>query len=132
MTKTKWPAPHNSKCLTNVTINFRYEGSNMRYDFNTNVTVVTLNINKTDYPCRYINDRGQFDFQTRDLKLVRILWSFHQNLQWFFRVKLFGTKQTTRTHCPLICTVSHMSIVKWLLRIKLWWRLWHIRSSTWP
>ena len=51
----------------------RYAGVNMRYDLDTNVTVITLPINTTaDVPCRYINNRGEFDFQSRDLKLVSI------------------------------------------------------------
>ena len=40
-----------------ILIFFRWAGSNMRYDLDTNVTVVTLPINNTLYPCRYINDR---------------------------------------------------------------------------
>ena len=42
----------------------------MRYDFETNVTVRTLTINNTGIACRYINQRGEFDFQSRDIKLV--------------------------------------------------------------
>ena len=42
----------------------------MKYDFQTNVTVRTLTINNTGLPCRYINQRGEFDFQSRDIKLV--------------------------------------------------------------
>ena len=44
----------------------------MKYDLDTNVTVITLPINTTaDVPCRYINNRGEFDFQSRDMNLVR-------------------------------------------------------------
>ena len=50
----------------------RYAGTNMKYDFETNVTVRTLSINTTGFPCRYINQRGEFDFQSRDIKLVRL------------------------------------------------------------
>jgi len=76
----------------------RYEGSNMRYDFNTNVTVVTLNINKTDYPCRYINDRGQFDFQTRDLKLGKVIWNQADN-PYTLPTDLYCV---THVHCQMI------------------------------
>ena len=49
----------------------RWAGSNMRGAGRTNVTVVTLPINTTLHPCRYINSRGEFDFQSRDMNLVR-------------------------------------------------------------
>ena len=49
----------------------------MRYDFETNVTVRTLTINNTGIACRYINQRGEFDFQSRDIKLVSMSTS-HQ------------------------------------------------------
>ena len=49
---------------------FRYAGRNLKFDFETNVTVRTLTINNTGLPCRYINQRGEFDFQSRDIKLV--------------------------------------------------------------
>ena len=53
----------------------RYAGTNMKYDFETNVTVRTLSINTTGFPCRYINQRGEFDFQSREVKLVSLTFS---------------------------------------------------------
>ena len=38
----------------------RYVGTNMKYDLDTNVTVVTLRIDDAGYPCpRYINREGE-------------------------------------------------------------------------
>ena len=49
----------------------RYAGTNMKYDLDTNVTVLTLKIDDSGYPCRrYINRKGEFDIQNREMNLV--------------------------------------------------------------
>ena len=49
----------------------RYAGTNMKYDLDTNVTVMTLKIDDSGYPCpRYINRKGEFDIQNREMNLV--------------------------------------------------------------
>ena len=49
----------------------RYAGTNMKYDLDTNVTVMTLKIDDSRYPCpRYINRNGEFDIQNREMNLV--------------------------------------------------------------
>ena len=58
----------------------RWAGSNMRGAGRSNVTVVTLPINTTLHPCRYINSRGEFDFQSRDMNLVRWEYSLKRKL----------------------------------------------------
>ena len=49
----------------------RYAGTNMKYNLETNVTVMTLKIDDSGYPChRYINRDGEFDIQNREMNLV--------------------------------------------------------------
>jgi len=54
----------------------RYAGTNMKYDLDTNVTVMTLKIDDSRYPCpRYINRNGEFDIQNREMNLGPIIWN---------------------------------------------------------
>ena len=54
----------------------RYVGTSMKYDLDTNVTVVTLKIDDAGYPCpRYINREGEFDIQNREMNLGPIIWN---------------------------------------------------------
>jgi len=54
----------------------RYAGTNMKYDLDTNVTVMTLKIDDSGYPCpRYINRKGEFDIQNREMNLGPIIWN---------------------------------------------------------
>ena len=47
----------------------------MKYDLDTNVTVRTLKIDDSGYPCtRYINRKGEFDFQNPEMNFVSRLF----------------------------------------------------------
>ena len=83
----------------------------MKYDFQTNVTVRTLTINNTGLPCRYINQRGEFDFQSRDIKLVVEPTTLHPLKTYIesCRARSSGTRRTVRTTCPPTCTASPRS-----------------------
>ena len=92
----------------------------MRYDFETNVTVRTLTINNTGIACRYINQRGEFDFQSRDIKLVSMstssaacsLQPAATRMQTDVaprRALSSGTRRTVRTTCPPTSTASPRS-----------------------
>ena len=79
----------------------------MRYDFETNVTVRTLTINNTGIACRYINQRGEFDFQSRDIKLVSSTRACRMQTDVVpCRAPSFGTRLTVLTTCPPTCTAS--------------------------
>jgi hypothetical protein len=53
----------------------------MKYNLDTNVTVMTLKIDDSGYPCpRYINRKGEFDIQNREMNLVGLfIHSFIQS-----------------------------------------------------
>lgn len=70
----------------------------MRYDLDTNVSVVTLPINNTLYPCRYINTRGEFDFQSRDMKMGKVIWNQADN-PYELPTDLYCV---THVHCKMV------------------------------
>ena len=58
----------------------------MKYDLDTNVTVRTLKIDDSGYPCtRYINRKGEFDFQNPEMNFVSSGFSANKNPEIIFQ-----------------------------------------------
>ena len=57
----------------------------MKYDLDTNVTVRTLKIDDSSYPCtRYINRKGEFDFQNPEMNFVSSGFSAYKSPKIIF------------------------------------------------